>query len=285
MIKMVKTILYATDYSENSIAALKSAHLLAQKFNAKLIVMHVFDIPTSLASPVSVSYMNKVKRLLIENRTKLKSFCSEHLGGGWEAANINIVLNEDDSVWNGILDKAIKFDADIIVVGTKGASQVKEFLLGSTTKALIRKAPCTVLAVPETAKTVHFKKMVYATDFEQADIFALQRVIKIANKFDAHVRVVHITRQNEYSGEEQMEWFKEMLNEKVEYKKLDFDLIFSDTIFEELVRYLEDSEADLLTMLERKNNTFYQKYLQRDMVKKMVNHSEVPLLSFNVTVL
>ncbi|SDE43761.1 hypothetical protein SAMN05421636_10564 [Pricia antarctica] len=34
----MKTILYATDYSQNSIAALKSAHLLTQKFNMKLIV-------------------------------------------------------------------------------------------------------------------------------------------------------------------------------------------------------------------------------------------------------
>ncbi len=282
MLRMMKTILYATDYSENSIAALQSAHLLTQKFNAKLIVMHVFDIPISLASPVSVSYMNKEKKLFVEHRAKLKEFLSEHLGSSWEAANISFVVDEDGSVWNGILEKALKFDANMIVVGTKGASQVKEFLLGSTTKALIQRAPCTVLAVPKTVKCTHFKKMVYATDFEQADNFALRRLVKIAKKFDAQVRVVHITTQKEYAGEEKMEWFKEMLNEKVDYKKMDFDLIFSDTIFEELVWYLEDSEADLLAMLERKNNTFYQKYIQNDMVRKMVKDIKVPLLSFNV---
>ncbi|NNE77748.1 MAG: universal stress protein [Pricia sp.] len=278
----MKTILYATDYSQNSVAALQLAHLLAQKFKAKLIVMHVFDIPITLASPVSVSYMKKEKKLFVENRAKLATFCSEHLEDDLEAANINFVMDEDGSVWNGILGKATKFDADMIVVGTKGASPVKEFLLGRTTKALIRKAQCLVLAVPENAEAVHFKKMVYATAFEQADILALQRLVNIAKKFDAQVNVVHIITQKEYAGEEQMEWFKEMLNEKVDYKKLDFDLIFSDRVFEELVGYLKDSEADLLAMLERKDNTFYQKYLQRDMVKKMANDIERPLLSFNV---
>ena len=278
----MKTVLYATDYSQNSVAALQLSYLLAQKFKAKLIVMHVFDIPISLASPLSVSYMNKEKQLFVENRSKLKTFCSEHLGEGRENANISFMVEEDGSVWNGILEKAIKFDADMIVVGTKGVSQVKKFILGSTTKALIRKAPCSVLAVPEAAKAVHFKKMVYATDFEQADIFALRRLVKIAKKFAAQVRVVHITTQKEYAGEEQMEWFKEMLKEKIDYKKLDFDLIISDTIFEELVRYLEDSEADLLVMLERKDNTLYQKYLQSDMVRKLVKDIKVPLLSFNV---
>ncbi|SDE43791.1 Universal stress protein family protein [Pricia antarctica] len=115
----------------------------------------------------------------------------------------------------------------MIVVGRKGASQVKEFLLGSTTaKALIQKAPCSVLAVPKTVKGTHFKKVAYATDFERADIFALRRLVKIAKKFDAQVSVVHITTQKEYAGKEKMEWFKEIINDKIDYKKLDFDLIF-----------------------------------------------------------
>ena len=65
----MKTILYATDYSENSVAALRMAQLLAKKLGSKLIVMHVFDIPISLASPVSVSYLKKEKRLFVENRS------------------------------------------------------------------------------------------------------------------------------------------------------------------------------------------------------------------------
>ena len=153
--------------------------------------------------------------------------------------------------------------------------------MGSTTKALIRKAPCPLLAVPANSNVIHLKKMVYATDFEQADIFAINKLVKIAKKFDAEIRVLHITTQKEYAGEEQMEWFKEMLKEKVAYAKLEFDLIFSNTVFEELIWHLEDTEADLLAMLERKDSTFYQKYLQADLVKKMVNGINVPLFSFN----
>lgn len=70
----MKTILYATDYSNNSVAALRMAHLLAKKFISKLIVMHIFDVPISVASPLSMSYMKKEKRLFVENRAKLKEF-------------------------------------------------------------------------------------------------------------------------------------------------------------------------------------------------------------------
>ncbi|WNH13073.1 universal stress protein [Thalassobellus suaedae] len=44
----MKTILYATDYSENSELALKYAHNMSVKMKAKLLVIHVFDNPTFL---------------------------------------------------------------------------------------------------------------------------------------------------------------------------------------------------------------------------------------------
>ena len=109
---------------------------MTEKFNAKLIVMHVFDIPITL-STVSMSHIKKEKRLLEENHSKLKKFCNEHLGDTWEGSKINFVVEENSSIIDGILEKAIKFDADLIVVGTNGASAVKEFLLGSATTGLI----------------------------------------------------------------------------------------------------------------------------------------------------
>lgn len=278
----MKTILYATDYSENSVSALQLAHSFALKFDAKLIIMHVFDIPISLASPVSITYLKKEKRLFVEHRAKLKEFFTQRLGDAGNDVDINFVVDEDGSVPSGILEKALQFNADLICVGAKGASTLKEFVFGSTTKALIRQASCAVLAVPEGVVKLDFETMAYATDFEQADIFAIRKLVKIASKFDAQIRVVHITTKKEYAGEEQMEWFKEMLREKVDYAQLEFDLIFSDTVFDELIWYVEDSEADLLAMLERKDSTFYQKYFQTDIVKKMVKNIDVPLLSYSV---
>lgn len=280
--RAMKTIIYATDFSENSIMALKVAYGFAKKFKSKLIVLHVFDMPVTLASTVAVSYLKKEKKLYVENRNKLKNFFDQHVDEVEMYLDVNFIVVEENSVANAILENAIKYNADLICVGAKGASALKEFFLGSTGKALLKKSPCTLIVVPATTKKTLFNKMVYATDFEQADIFALNRLVKIARKFDAQISVVHFTTKNEYAGEDQMEWFKEMLQEKVNYANMKFDLIFSDTIFEDLLDYVNDSEANLLAMLERKDNTFYQKYLQSDTVTKMVKDISVPLLSFNV---
>lgn len=277
----MKTILYATDYSPNSATALRLSHLMAKKFNAKLIVMHVFDIPIAL-STVSVSHIKKEKRLLYENHSKLKAFCTRQLGIIWEECNIDLEVMENVSVTEGILEKAVKFGVDLIIVGTKGVSAIKEFLLGSTTSALIKKASCPVLAVPAMSPLENFKTMVYATDFEQADIFAINRLVKIAKKFNSKISIVHISTNGEYAGDQQMEWFKEMLIQKVPYDKMEFDQILDDNIFEALNRYLEKSNAGLLAMLERKDGSFSQRFLKTDKVKKMVSGITIPLISFNI---
>ena len=281
--QMMKTILYAADFSENSISALKSANVLAKKFDSKLIVMHVFDIPISIVSPVSVSYMRKEKRLFVENRKKLKEFCLKNLGQKQETSNFHFVVDENVSITDSIIEKAMKFDVDLVVLGTKGASAIKDFFLGSTAKGILRKAPCPVLAVPEKSDLATIKRIAYATDFDKADIFAINKLAKIAKKLGAEIRVVHVTTPKEYAGEEQMEWFKDMLKEKVDYAKMEFDLIFSDTIFEELLWYIQNTEVNLLAMLERKDNNLYQKYIQSDLVKRMVKNIDVPLLSFSVS--
>lgn len=278
----MKTILYATDYSQNSVTALHFAHSIGGKLKAQLIVMHVFDIPISLVSPASISYIRKRKKLFVDHRVKLENFCSDHLGNKLHGTDIKIVVDEDGSVTEGIVKRAIKYNADLVVVGTKGASVVREFILGSTAKALIRKAPCTVLTVPEKSVAPKFGTMVYASDFEQADIFAIRKMITIAKPFRATIKVVHIITRKEYSGDQQMVWFKEMLKQKVEYNKIEFNLIYSDTILIGLKTFLKDTEADVLAMLERGDQGIFSKLFHGDLVTKMESDISIPLLSFTI---
>lgn len=277
----MKTILYATDYSKQSITALQFAHDWSKKMKAELIVLHVFDIPISLASPVTITYARKEQKRYKEHRAKLKSFCDAHLEHPTKGKKIRIEVGESVSPADGIIEKAVELKADLIVVGAKGASKLKELILGSTSKVLIRKAPCAVLTVPENAEMGNIKAIVYATDFEEADIFALRKLTKLAISFNATIKVIHISTKKDYEGAQQMQWFKEMLQERVVYDKLEFNLIYSESIYEELNGFLEGSRADILAMLEREKGMF-QKLFNGDLVTKMESDISIPLLRYSV---
>jgi len=152
--------------------------------------------------------------------------------------------------------------------------------MGSTTKQLIEKAPCPILSIPSDASHLAIKTIVYATDFEEEDVYAIRKLAEIAGQLDAEIKVIHISTKNEYRGDMKMEWFKKTLREKVSYERIDFDLIFSDDIFNTLRIYLGDMNADLMVMLERGHKSIVKKWFHRDLVKKMESYGRVPLLSF-----
>ncbi|MEB8344835.1 universal stress protein [Flavobacteriaceae bacterium KMM 6898] len=278
----MQTILYATDYSLNSVAALHYAHTLCFRLKAKLLVLHVFDVPMTLATKVSLSYLKKEKQLYEAYKMKLEAFCYEHLKDSPIVTNREIIAIENRSSTDGILEAIVSLGPDMVVVGTKGGSALKHFLLGSTAIGLIKKAPCSVLTVPEHTAPTSIHTLVYATDFEEADIFAIQQLVKIAKPFKAAIKIVHITTQAEYEENRQVEWIKKMLEQKVDYKPMGFERIFSEDILKELHAYVQRSEISILGMLERDDGSIMRKVLHKDLVIAMESYLAIPLLCFKV---
>ena len=277
----MRTILYGTDYSTNSVAALKYAKKMTEHLDCHLVVCHVYGYPIVTETIVVDELPQLRKNALKANRYRLEEFCAENLGENWSKEDIKIAPVEDIFVVDGIVAAAKDWHAEFIIVGTKGESILTEALLGSTTKHLIQKSPCPVLAIPPNIKYVTPKTMVYATDFEEEDIDAIGKLVELAESYQAKIKIVHISPKKEYSGDTQMEWFKNRLQEKVAYKNLEFELIFSEYIFKSLEKYLTDVKADLVGMLARKKSGFLKRWFHWDLVKKMESHSTIPVLSFN----
>ena len=136
--------------------------------------------------------------------------------------------------------------------------------------------------VPNAYRYRKLKTLVYATDFEERDIQAIKNLVILAAPYEAEIRVVHIPTQEEYAGMQQMEWFKELLDQAVDYPNIGFHMVFADNIQDGLSMYSQDVKADLLAMLERENGRpFFSKLFHRDRVKAMESRSNIPLLSFN----
>jgi nucleotide-binding universal stress UspA family protein len=277
----MKTLLYATDYSENSVSALKYAHKLCLKLGFGMVVTHVFNNPKVVGTEVFDELPNMDGNEYKLHRSRLEQFCTKYLGNSWDNSNIHIEAIKHSTVIKGIISKAVEWHAQIIIVGTKGESGLEGIILGSTTKKLIEKAPCPVLAIPPGVERTNIRTMVYATDFEEEDIRAIQKLTEIARPLGAKIKVVHVSTNGEYAGDLSMEWFKDMLQSKVDYPKIEFEQLFSEDIFDTLKVYVGVVNADIVVMLEREKKGFLSKWFRKDLVKKMEGFSKITLMSFN----
>ena len=276
----MKTIIHATDYSENAVAALKYAYSISKKMNTSLLVVHVFDYPTVMTTKLKEPYYHIEKDTFKMHHSKLKDFCIKHLGNELDKMNVEVEAIEDKSVVNGIISKVKEKNAFMLVTGMKGASAFKELIMGNTARHLIEKSPCPILSIPADVSNREIKTIVYATDFEKDDVKDIGKITEIARVYDAEIRVVHISPLKEYDRKKLMEDFKEKAKEKISYKKMKFSIIPSDKTFEDLRLFLGEVNADLIVMLERKSNGLIKKLFHRNLVKKMEVYGKIPLLSF-----
>jgi nucleotide-binding universal stress UspA family protein len=144
----LKKILYPTDFSEYSSAALPYAVHLTEQNKAQLYCLHVVEMPQ--AEYLTGDYMIALETPHIPEEKVLKTF--EARLDRFVAENFSEIEKVTTKVIVGVpFVEIIRYtrdqSIDIIVMGTHGHSALAAMLLGSVAEKVIRKAPCPVLSV------------------------------------------------------------------------------------------------------------------------------------------
>lgn len=276
----MKHILYATDYTDHSLVGLQYAYDLSTRLRAKLTVVHIFDIPTFSGITMIRPLQQTQKRASAEQRVILEAYCAKHLGKISDNENVKTEVLKHISVADGILKMIKKLAIDMTIIGIKDKYSKRGFLEGDIARTLITKISCPLMVIPKNSNVTKIKNIVYATDFEEDDIFAIKRLTEIAVFFEATIHVVHISSEEKDEDKNQMVWFKEMLFQKVSYPHIEFDILVSDNIYYKLNEFLKSLDADIIALLERDEQSLLKRIFHKDIVKQMESHTTIPLLSF-----
>jgi len=138
----IKKILAPVDGSEYMDKQIGLACTLAKKFGAEITILHVLAIPQPAeieALPEASRHLEEVGKKILEDAKSM----SERIG-------VSPKLEIDFSLGNPgvrIIKKAEESKADLIVIGAKGRSRLREILMGSVANTVVNNSPCPVLVV------------------------------------------------------------------------------------------------------------------------------------------
>lgn len=277
----MKKILFATDFSDNATAALIFAIKIAKKHHAALVLLHIFDVPTSWNYPYTEDPIEMEWQARRDSLGKLKTYFQEYAKDDGVGLDVSFHVRENLSYVKGIVSFVLEHEPELILIGTKGGSVAKEIIVGRTAKALITRSPVPVLSVPEVAIYREIKQVLYLTDFHELDVEAIRQLVEMLEPYDPEITLTHINTYLIDSGHEKKEWFENLVREKITGKKIHFRQILADNIYDGINSYLNDNRIDLLVMLEKKRDSILDKIFHKDIVKSMDFHTTMPLLSFN----
>jgi nucleotide-binding universal stress UspA family protein len=272
----MQTIFVPLDFSENSLQALRHAIELAKTSESKIIVFHSYQPPqmgggsftgkkklTDLGKQEAEDNMYRVVMRLKETEPDL----------GFE----HLIVDGDPM--QRILFYAEKYESDLIVMGTKGASGLTEVFLGSVAGKIINDASCPVVVVPEESERGTYQRIVYATSLIANDKGVLNYLKILATDFKARLECIHIekdapttTKFNEFVNDYKKENSEnEYINFKVVPQKE------NQKVEDVLLEYIEENPLTLLVMLRRERD-FVQRLFGHSVTKKMAHHAQSPLL-------
>ena len=177
-------ILCPTDFSAGAERALLHARTWARQTGAELHVLHV------LVDPPGRDAEAPVHGSLTQAREEMERLI-ERLGIERDAQR-GVVRGA--SVVEAILDHVRSEGIDLIVMGTHGRRGFRSLLIGSQTEALVRSAPCPVLAVPDRALPAPSlpKRILVPLDFGPRAVSALRYAKEIAGAAGGSLVMLHV---------------------------------------------------------------------------------------------
>lgn len=187
----IRRILCPVDLSDASAHAVEQAIAIAGWYKAHITALYVYSplfIPVPGLPPVPERVSEaELQRVHDQTAASVRAAIAAGIG-------VDVVVDVDQPA-AGILDRATKLPADLIVMGTHGASGFEHLILGSVAEKVLRRAACPVLTVPPRARATSvlpFKRVLCAVDFSDPSLTALQYACSMAEESGAVLTILHV---------------------------------------------------------------------------------------------
>ena len=272
----MKNVLIPTDFSENSWNAIRYALQFLKKERCSFYVLHVNNGNRNSQTLLNKedlekenSYTSKKHlRKLLDRITK--EFPENKNHKFYTLTDNNFFIT---SIRKHIAEKKI----DLIVMGTKGATDENKLIIGSNTTNVIVKVPCNTLIIPEKATFEGLEEVAFPTDFSLTyGIEALQPLSEILEKNNAALHLLHISKKVVDLNRSQLE-NKELLEDYFSNQKHNFHFLNDKEVEEAVQQFMENNAIQLMVMMA-KNLNYFQKILFHLKVEKSSYHTNIPLL-------
>ena len=272
-----RKILTLIDHTDTSLHAGEEAALIASKFGAELQLLHISSDESSkgLITPGVLFFEapDKGEEEYYIKIEKLESIKKEL----YKRYHISITCFEDRGEFINVVRRHVKdFSVDLIVLGTKKRSWLKEIFIESKVRSVIRSVECEVLCVSSDSQTETLKKIVVPV----AQSIPKKKIgiaYELAKKFAARIYLIALNRSGKKLSEQSTKtliasyrYLKDLTNIPIECSTVDGDSLANATM-----HYAQVVGADLILIDEGAESD-----LRRSLWNgSIVNNSSVPVLS------
>ncbi len=279
----MKTILVPTDFSKEAGYALDAAIDLAARAGAQVILLHVVEgfVPGSFATqgggPDDISEELFMRKLLEKGKNDLSKLVANR-----KLENINIITNvKVGNPFHHIARDILDNEADLVVMGSKGASGYEEVLIGSNTERVVRYSKCPVITIKKPVEFSQVTDIVFAANFIEAEDNVAAELITLQNLLGAKLHLVKVDTPGNFESSRTIKKRIHAFVQKHGLKNYTMEIYNESTEEDGIIYFAEDIDADMIALATH-GRTGLKHLLSGSIAEDVVNHAQRPVWTCGV---
>ncbi len=278
----MKRILLPTDFSENAWNAIAYALTIFKTRECHFVLLNAFQVGSSgLMTKMGRANETRLFQLLKEeSENGLKKVLEKAISIDKDPEHTFQTVSLPHSLTNAIGKTALEERIDCIVMGTKGATSLKEVFLGSNAYKTIKNINfCPIIVVPENWESSLKKNTIlFITGYEHIfEAYEFKAVLDLSGLLNSKVLVAYMGKHEELTPEQ----LKAKATAAKHLNTVDHEFIameeetFITTAIQKTVA--ENDKIGMIVMIDYWHS-FFEKITSEPVIKKVAFNSKVPLL-------
>lgn len=271
-------ILVPTDFSEQAENALKVAAMLARKHDAEIYLLHMMEIPMQQTDPINAH--SDIPEALFFMKLAHKKF-EDLLESDFLEGLIVHETVKADITFNEIKDACKEYGVDLIVMGSHGASGLKEMFVGSNAEKVVRTSEVPVLVIKNKHTTFDISNFVFASDFKNDNKETYSQAVNFAKSVGAKIHLLMVNTVNNFITSHDA---KTRINDFISEQTFENYTItvHNDTSIEQgVLNFSKDIDADLIGISTHGRQGIAH-FFNSSVSEDLVNHAKRPVITFKI---
>jgi nucleotide-binding universal stress UspA family protein len=263
----MKTIIIPTDFSKNSLRAIDFAFDYFNQKDNHFVLCNFYESPGGSARGLT-TLLDQLRKQAEKGIAEIKLIVDkkheDHL------LNLTTIVLQG-AVQNEVQNLVSETNADFVIMGTKGASGIKEMLIGSNASNLLKNINIPVFAIPEDYNKYYIKDLFFSYDGNLISRKTAQIIRSFAKSNDLPIELMHVRNESEPPIQNWRE-----VEDLFDNHRTSLHEIYGRSYKEGIQKAIKNEKC-ILVLIKRKQSIWEQIINSSDS-QRVVSHLSVPIL-------
>ena len=277
----MKKVFVPIDFSDQSISAFRFALDIAAKSYGSVHLLHVISLPVLHDSPFFVA--ESFRRPLYDELKEVAHQKFEKILQAFNTTNTPVTTEVviSGSIHRALLESVQRAKADLVVMGTRGASGLREWVIGSNTEKFVRAARVPVIAVKKYIGSQSIRNIVFPNILDLEDQEELIMKIKaLQHFFSATLHIIWVNTPAVFKPDKEVRQQMKAFAERFMLANYTIN-VFNYTNEESgIIEFTNQVKGDLIAM-GTNGLTGLAHMVAGSVAEDVVNHAQYPVWTYS----